>query len=325
MESEFIAWLRERLPPHPLLRLGPGDDAAILRWAGRGDCVVTVDLLSDGVDFDLAAIDARRAGRKALAANLSDLAAMAARPVAVVVAVALPRRGGKRLAVELYEGMIPLAQRYATAIAGGDTNSWNGPLAISVTAIGEATSRGPLIRGGAKPDDRIVVTGEFGGSILGKHLDFEPRVDAALLLNERYELHAGIDCSDGLSLDLSRLAGESGCGAALDLERIPIAAAAHELAVRESATRKSAADCSLATMARKHALADGEDFELILAVPPVDAERMLAEQPLTPLRLTEIGRFVAERGLWEIMPGGGRHSCPSEDMNMTSIETSSAA
>ena len=232
MESDFIAWLRDRLPPHPQLRLGPGDDAAILRLADRAECVVTVDLLTDGVDFDLATIDARRAGRKALAVNLSDLAAMAAKPVAAVIALALPRQGGQQLAVELYEGLIPLADRYGTAIAGGDTNSWDGPLAISVTAIGEVTARGSLLRSGAKPGDRIIVTGEFGGSIFGKHLDFDPRVEEALLLNERYTLHAGIDCSDGLSLDLSRLAAESTCGAAIEPGRIPVSAAASQLAAK---------------------------------------------------------------------------------------------
>ena len=92
MERQFISWLRERLPPHPLLRLGPGDDAAVLRMAGGNQCVVTVDMLTDHVDFELAEVDPRRVGRKALAANLSDLAAMASKPLAAVIAVALPRR-----------------------------------------------------------------------------------------------------------------------------------------------------------------------------------------------------------------------------------------
>jgi thiamine-monophosphate kinase len=298
MESDFIAWLRARLPPHPQLRLGPGDDAAILRLGDRAECVVTVDLLTDGVDFDLSAIDARRAGRKALAVNLSDLAAMAAKPVAAVIALALPRKGGQHLAIELYEGLIPLAERYLTAIAGGDTNSWDGPLVISVTAIGEVTARGPLQRCGARPGDRIIVTGEFGGSILGKHLDFDPRVEESLLLNERYKLHAGIDCSDGLSLDLSRLAAESGCGATIDLSRVPISTAARQLAAGK-VPRGSAADAASRSDALQSALGDGEDFELILAVPPIDAARMISEQPLAPLQLTDIGQFVAETGLWK--------------------------
>jgi thiamine-monophosphate kinase len=309
MESDFIAWLRDRLPPHPQLRLGPGDDAAILRLSDRAECVVTVDLLTDGVDFDLAAIDVLRAGRKALAVNLSDLAAMAAKPVAAVIALALPRQGGQQLAVELYEGLIPLAERYTTAIAGGDTNSWDGPLVISVTAIGEVTARGPLLRSGANPGDRIIVTGNFGGSILGKHFDFDPRVEEALLLNERYALHAGIDCSDGLSLDLSRIAAESGCGAAIDLARLPVSASAHKLAAAKVA-RRSAADSASRSDALQSALGDGEDFELILAVPRDDAQRMISEQPLAPLPLTDIGQFVAEPGLWQTTADGRRQPLP---------------
>ena len=126
MERDFIAWLRERLPPHPLLLLGPGDDAAVLNMKGVGECVITVDLLTDQVDFILAEVDPRRIGRKALAVNLSDLAAMAAVPLAAVIAVALPRQGGRELAVQLYEGILPLAEKYKVAIAGGDTNSWDG-------------------------------------------------------------------------------------------------------------------------------------------------------------------------------------------------------
>ena len=154
---------------------------------------------------------------------------MAARPLAAVIALNLPRHDGHRIAIELYEGLLPLAEQFHVAIAGGDTNSWDGPLVVSVTAFGEVTADGPLCRDGAKPGDRIVVTGSFGGSILGRHLDVEPRVEEALLLNQRYRLHAGIDCSDGLSLDLWRLCQASRCGAIVDIARIPIAPAASEL------------------------------------------------------------------------------------------------
>jgi len=288
MESELIAHLRRRLPSHPSLRLGIGDDAAVLRLAGVNECVLTVDLLTDHVDFELGEVDPRRVGRKALAVNLSDLAAMAAEPLSGVVALVLPREGGMELAVALYEGLLPLAEQYGVAIAGGDTNSWDGPLAVSVTLVGKVTPVGPLERSGAMPDDRIVVTGAFGGSILGHHLDFEPRVAEALLLADRYELHAGIDVSDGLSIDLAHLARESGCGATVEVEAVPVAEDACRLVDR-------LADGSTPL---EHALSDGEDFELILAVPPGEADRMLAEQPLD-VRLTSIGRFVREPGLWQ--------------------------
>ncbi len=143
MERELICWLREHLPPHPLLRLGLGDDAAVLRTADVDECVITVDMLTDQVDFQLSKVEPRRVGRKALAANLSDLAAMAAKPLAGVVALALPHKGALELAVALYEGMLPLAEEYDLAIAGGDTNSWDGPLAISITLLGAVTPAAP--------------------------------------------------------------------------------------------------------------------------------------------------------------------------------------
>ena len=282
MEREFITWLRQRLPSHPLLRLGLGDDAAVLRMAEVDECVVTVDMLMDQVDFHLTDVDPRRVGRKALAANLSDLAAMAAKPLAGVIALALPRQGGLELAMALYEGLLPLAEEHQLAIAGGDTNSWDGPLAISITLLGEVVGRGPLCRSGARPGDRIIVTGSFGGSILGRHLDFEPRVREALALHAQYELHAGIDVSDGLSLDLAHVLEESHCGAVLRAEAIPIAGDARRMADGSTPL--------------EHALGDGEDFELILAVPPQEARRMLAEQPLG-VPLSDIGQFVAEPGL----------------------------
>jgi thiamine-monophosphate kinase len=224
---------------------------------------------------------------------------MAARPVAVVVSLALPRTGCVELAQKLYEGILPLADQYDVAVAGGDTNTWDGPFAISMTAIGETTDRGPLCRGGATPGDELVVTGRFGGSILGKHLDFEPRVAEALLLNDRYELHAGIDVSDGLSIDLARLVSESQCGAEIDPNAVPVAAAAYELA-KDPRDDKSPLD---------HALGDGEDFELILAVPPAEATRLLSESPLD-VPLTRIGRCTAEVGLWTRDTQGVRQALP---------------
>lgn len=309
MERQFVQWLRERLPGHPRLRHGLGDDAAILAQAANADSVVTVDLLADGVDFVLDQVDPRRIGRKALAVNLSDLAAMAARPLAAVIALNLPRRGGADLAVALYEGLLPLAERHSMVIAGGDTNSWDGPLVISITAVGEVASANsrprPLVRSGALPGDWILVTGELGGSILGKHLDFEPRVDEALLLNENYDLHAGMDISDGLSLDLSRLCAESGCGAALNLAAIPISPAAHALAAKEQVASRAETPGLQRPASRTpldHALGDGEDFELLLAAAPDEARRILADQRLG-VRLTHIGEFVPQSGLWHDVAG----------------------
>lgn len=295
MEAELIAYLRKRIGSHPLVRLGLGDDAAVVRLPQSAECVITVDMLMDGVDFNLAEVDPRRVGRKALAVNLSDLAAMASPPLAGVVALSLPRRDGMELAVSLYEGLLPLAEKYDLPIVGGDTNSWNGPLVVSITLLGKVTSRGALCRGGARPGDRILVTGAFGGSILGRHLDFEPRLSESLALADRYELRAGMDVSDGLSLDLSRMAAESGCGIVLDLDRIPTSDDARRLAAKR-------AD---GVTPLQHALSDGEDFELILAASPSEAERMASEKPIG-IPLTIIGEVIEAPGLWRRDAGGGR-------------------
>ncbi|MBA4018252.1 MAG: thiamine-monophosphate kinase [Pirellula sp.] len=300
MEAQFIAWLRSRLPAPPAsLLIGPGDDAAVIDTAKMAGMVATTDMLMDGVDFRLSQVDPRRIGRKALAVNLSDLAAMGSEPVAALVSLSLPRSGGFALARELYEGLLPLAEEFGAAIAGGDTNAWDGPLVISITALGRTTSRGPLLRSGAKAGDAVVVTGELGGSILGKHFDFTPRVREAIALASRYEIHAAMDISDGLLLDLSRLCAESGCGAELELSAIPIAAAAYQLAELQ------ADSCS----ALDHAVADGEDFELLLALAANDAANAERDQPLLAehgVRLTPIGRFISEAGIWSVDAAGVR-------------------
>lgn len=295
MERELLAWLRDRLPPHPRVPLGFGDDAALLEPRAGWRTVVTTDMLMDGVDFRIGEHEPRRVGRKALAVNLSDLAAVGAEPLAAFVSLALPKTGGLELAQALYEGILPLAAEFQLAIAGGDTNSWNGPLVISVTAIGECEENRELRRNGARPGDAILVTGEFGGSLLGKQFDFTPRVREARWLVEHCQIRAAMDVSDGLSLDLSRLADASGCGAALDLSQIPVAPSASSFADSLKAGR-SALD---------HALSDGEDFELILAVPPDQAEELVRTQPLQ-VSLTQIGTFIAEPGLWSQQADGTR-------------------
>ena len=301
MESQFYHWLQTNLPESDNLKLGIGDDGAILKLAGDSDAVVTTDMLTDGVDFLIGEVCPKRVGHKALGVNLSDLAAMAAQPQAVVVSVALPQQGihdrsAYDLAVALYEGMLPLARQFEVAIAGGDTNTWHGPLAISITAWGTTTRHGPLLRRGARPSDLLLVTGQLGGSILGRHLDVQPRIHEALLLNEHYELHAAIDVSDGLALDCSRLATASDCGAVLALGTIPISPAARQLASQDSQDSRTSLE---------HALGDGEDFELVLAVPPEAAQQILQDQPLD-IPITRIGQIIDQPGLWKQDQDGKR-------------------
>ncbi len=289
-EFAFIEWLRRRTGPDGRVRVGPGDDTAVLDWGAPAPCLVTTDMLLEGSCFRVEEAGPRRVGRKAMAVNLSDIAAMAGEPFAAVVSVGLPRTGGRALAEELYLGMREVADAFQTPIVGGDTNSWDGPLVLSVALLGRAVGRGPVLRRGATPGDWILVTGPLGGSILGKHLDFTPRVREALVLNEEAELHAMIDVSDGLAADLHHVCAESGCGAVLRAETIPIA---------DDARRMADGRAPL-----EHALGDGEDFELVFAVAPPDGRRLLETQPVPGIRLHHVGEFV-ERGLW-LEEGGVR-------------------
>jgi thiamine-monophosphate kinase len=282
-EFAYIDWLRRQTPPDARLLIGPGDDCAALRLNPDAAALLTTDMLMDGTCFRLAEVGPRPVGRKAMAVNLSDIAAMAGRPVAAVVSVALPRRNGHALAEELYRGLRDVADAFDTVIAGGDTNSWDGPLVISVTLLGEATCRGPVRRSGAKPGDWLLVTGPLGGSILGKHLTFTPRVREALQLHELADLHAMIDISDGLAADVNHLCEESRCGAVLRAEAIPISEAA-----RTINDGRSPLD---------HALADGEDFELVFALPPTEAQRLLQMQPVPGITCVHLGECV-DQGLW---------------------------
>ncbi|MDO4575513.1 MAG: thiamine-phosphate kinase [Planctomycetia bacterium] len=300
MELEIVERLCRRFPSHPALKLGPGDDAAILELAGRSpEIVVTTDMLTEGVDYFLERAGGRKIGRKALAVNLSDLAAMAAEPVGCVIAVALPQRGDvPKLMEDLCEGFLDAARETPLAIAGGDTNTWKGPLVISVTAIGRVVGK-PLCRRGAKPGDAIFVTGPLGGSILRHQFDFTPRVREMAILRDFCPLHAGMDISDGLTLDLFRLTQQSRCGAILDLDRIPISPDAVELSELKTAEsdmfdwipQKFASRSPL-----EHALGDGEDFEILFTVSRASAAK-LEKHPPQGVSLTRIGEITSTPGI----------------------------
>jgi thiamine-monophosphate kinase len=288
VETEFVDWLVHRIPPDDRLEVPPGDDAAVLRPPAGRRTVVTVDMLMEGVDFILGPdCPPAAVGHKALAVSLSDLAAMAARPEAIVVAVALPRHGGEAVGRGLHEGLAALAGEHGVVLAGGDTNAWDGPLVVSVTALGSVVPGRAWRRDGARVGDRLLVTGACGGSLLGRHLAVTPRCREALRLAERHDVHAAIDVSDGLSLDVSRLMAASGTAASLDLGAIPIHADA-VAASRRDGDGRSPLD---------HALGDGEDFELVLAMPAAAAAAALADDTLG-VSLTDIGEVVAGAGLF---------------------------
>lgn len=297
MEREFVDWLLHHVPHDRRLEVAAGDDAAVLRPPAARRTVVTVDMLMEGVDFILDAnCPPEAVGHKALAVSLSDLAAMAARPEVAVVAVALPRQGGDTLGRRIHAGLARLAADYDVAIAGGDTNAWDGPLVLSVTALGSVPPGRAWRRDGARIGDRLVVTGPCGGSLLGRHLAVTPRCREALLLADRHEVHAAIDVSDGLSLDTARLMAASGTAALLALDAIPIHADAVKASRLEGGARTPL----------DHALADGEDFELVLAMPPEAAAAAVAASAHAPFPapLTIIGEVVAGSGLLVRGPDG---------------------
>jgi thiamine-monophosphate kinase len=297
-EFELIDWIRRHSRPAPgsWTKLGIGDDCAILRIKEATDLLVTTDMLMDGRHFRLDHHGPEAVGYKALAVNLSDIAAMAGIPRAALVAVALPLVGAAGIVQGLHSGMQPLAERFGVDLVGGDTNAWDGPLVISVTVLGGATERGAVGRAGARPGDAILVTGPLGGSLLtGRHLRPEPRIDEALAIHQEVPIHAMIDLSDGLSSDLAHILRESGnLGAELDAQAIPIHADAHALEDQDDVSPL------------EHALDDGEDFELCLVVSPDDVPKLLAA-PNVPAGLRQIGRVMRRPGMRLRTPDGAVH------------------
>ncbi|MCG6157785.1 thiamine-phosphate kinase [Rubinisphaera sp. ICM_H10] len=255
---------------------------------------MTTDLLLDGVHFRTGINPAADIARKALAVNVSDIAAMAAIPVAAFISIVFPRSWSRQQAEELLQALADSAREFQIAIAGGDTNTWSGGLAINVTLYGQVPKGKAVRRDGAQPGDAICVTGPLGGSFAEKQFRFTPRVQEAIWLRENADLHALIDLSDGISSDLGHILRASGVGAELDAELIPIAPAAQ---VGESDRTPL-----------ERALSDGEDFELLFTLPPDDVER-LRKIPEAPVTIFPIGRIIPGQGCVLLDAAGKRTEC----------------
>jgi thiamine-monophosphate kinase len=296
-EFDFIRWLRTQQKPSDLVPLPAGDDMAVLRWPAPDDLLlVGVDQVLDGVHFDSAVHSPRAIGRKVMNRNLSDCAAMACLPAAAVIAVGT--RTGTQLVFlqELYNGIREAGDVHGCAIIGGDTGSWNAPLVVSVTVLGRSAGITPVTRAGARPGDGIFVTGPLGGSLLGRHMSFEPRIAEGRRIAQAGAT-AMIDLSDGVSRDLSHICDASGgVGAILDASAIPIHADANTLSARDGRTPL------------EHALHDGEDYELLFTCPPDTAD--------LPPDVARIGQITAEPGIFlsrnhvrePLVPRGWEHS-----------------
>ncbi len=280
-EFAFIDWIRAQTAKSGKgLVIGPGDDCCVFDASPDGRVAATTDMLLEGTHFDLKKISAYDLGWKAVGVSLSDIAAMGMEPMALLAAVGLPDAGGRKFAEEMYRGMRALADRFGVPVAGGDVTSWSQSLTVvCTTALGRCAGAGPVLRSGARAGDAIVVTGELGGSLLGRHARFTPRVAEALAIARGYSPHAMIDISDGLSSDLAHVAIESGVGAVVEESLIPISP---DAATMSKADGRAPAD---------HALNDGEDFELLATMSEADAARLVADKPFAT-KVTVIGRIV---------------------------------
>jgi thiamine-monophosphate kinase len=288
-EFELISRLTRSLPSNASVVVGAGDDCAVLD-VGLPDRLLLfkTDAVVEGIHFTPGAAP-EKIGHKALGRCLSDIAAMAGTPTAALVTIGLPRSFDPALVEAVYAGMNELARRHGVAIVGGETTTNPGGMLISVALLGFVQRGKGILRSGAEAGDAIFVTGELGGSLVGKHLDFEPRLAEARWLAQNFAVHAMIDVSDGLAGDLRHILAASRVGAELHSASIPIS--------REA--RRAAKATSSAKPALVAALTDGEDFELLFTVASSDAVSLLDawRQQFPKLPLTCIGKIKASEGI----------------------------
>lgn len=287
-EFDLIRQLTQHLPGNDSVVTGAGDDCAVLDLGGELQVLFKTDAVVEGIHFTKET-PPDKIGRKALARCLSDIAAMAGTPTAAVVTIGLPSKFEPKFITEIYAGLNLLARQHGVAVVGGETTTNPERILISVALLGTVPRGKAVLRSGAKVGDAIFVTGELGGSLGGKHLDFEPLLAQARWLADNFAIHAMLDVSDGLAGDLRHILQASKVGAELLKAAVPISRAAKETAKRGDAAKP----------AFVAALTDGEDFELLFtvasktAVPLLDAWK--AQFPA--LKLSCIGKIVAGEGI----------------------------
>lgn len=286
-EFELIARLIPKLARNDSVVTGAGDDCAVLDFGIPGKKLLfKTDAVVEGIHFTNDT-EPQLIGRKALARVLSDIAAMAGTPSAATITIGLQKNFEPERVEKIYDGINALAKEHNVAIVGGETTTSPERMFISVAMIGLVEK--VICRGGAKIGDGIFVTGELGGSLQGRHLEFEPRLKEARWLAKHFDIHAMIDLSDGLAGDLRHILNASKVGAELHSSAIPISRAA-KLKAREESSAKPPL---LA------ALTDGEDFELLFTIASKDAVKLhdAWKKTFPTLKLSCIGKITAQPGI----------------------------
>lgn len=272
-EDALIALLLQEVPTAEGMA-GPGDDCAVLQRKNGPHQLLKTDAIVEGVHW-LPQTEAHRVGWKAIARVVSDMAAMGGKAREFLITLAMPGSTSTQWATELYRGMGSCLEQHGGKIVGGETTSCpdGSPIVISVAACGEVTAEQLTLRSGAKLGDTLLVTGQLGGSISGKHLDFTPRVREADWLTSHFKPSAMMDLSDGLAKDLPRLASASKCGFRINHSALPF---------NEG--------CGT-----QQALGDGEDYELLFAINAELVAPLLEawQQQFNELPLTLIGELCA--------------------------------
>lgn len=237
--------------PKPRRALGIGDDTAILSLPAKHELLVTTDTLVEGIDFNIKELSAKWIGRKALAVNLSDIAAMGGMPFSCVVNLGIPSSIDEKWIKDFYHGFLKLARRYEVDCVGGDISKAD-EFFVSVTLLGFSKPKKAIKRSTAKKGDWIAVTGRLGGSIRKKHYQFEPRLREGRFLAQHKFASSMIDVSDGFFQDLNHILSSSHKQAEIFIDQIPISSDVEGF-------------CTKPVL--QQALSDGEDFELLFTVP----------------------------------------------------------
>ena len=290
-ERGVIERMRRRQPASSAVLVGIGDDTAVLTHAGKR-LLFASDMLVEGVHFTRARVTPRAIGWKALACNISDVAAMGGLPTWAVVSVGFPRTTPETFVEGVADGLSRCAKRFGVALVGGDTV--RAPvIVLDVAIVGTVSASKMVLRSGARVGDRILVTGRLGGSLIsGKHATFLPRLEQAQWLVRHCKPHAMMDVSDGLASDLWQIARASRVTLRVDARRIPVSKQATE-AARSMLPRECRSAVAMRRSAVHHALHDGEDFELLFTVSARLAPRV--PDAIGRVPVTEIG-LVTEQG-----------------------------